>query len=60
MRKMDGREVRRVGSDEVEGFTRIEHTQGARGERVSGLAEIERGDGWRWKKREQVEVGALK
>lgn len=42
---MDGGEVRMVGSDEVEGFTRIKHTQGARGERVSGLAEIERGDG---------------
>lgn len=42
---MDGGKVRRVGSDEVEGFTRIKHTQGARGERVSGLAETERGDG---------------
>lgn len=42
---MDGGEGRRVGSDGVEGFTRIKHTQGARGERVSGLAEIEGGDG---------------
>lgn len=40
---MDGGEVTRVGSDEVEGYTRIKHTQDLRGERVSGLAEIERG-----------------
>lgn len=37
------KEVKVVGGDEVVGFTRIRHTQGARGERVSGTTEIERG-----------------
>lgn len=40
-------EVKMEGSDEGDGYQRIRHTRGGRGERVSGPAEIEGGDGWR-------------